>query len=127
MKFQQVRILADENISPKVVAFLRSQGIDVVDTKERGWYVFSHSLTIASLYFCAPVPLLCKEGRGEVEAVARTTKFLAAWLALPLLTSPYKGEEQDDPSFLVPWSASHSVNELLNIHNPRLPLLSSPA
>ena len=37
MKFQQVRILADENISPQVVAFLRSQGIDVVDTKERGW------------------------------------------------------------------------------------------
>ena len=37
MKFQQVRILADENISPKVVAFLRSQRIDVVDTKERGW------------------------------------------------------------------------------------------
>lgn len=37
MKFQQVRILADENISPKVVAFLRSRGIDVVDTKERGW------------------------------------------------------------------------------------------
>ena len=37
MKLHQVRILADENISPKVVAFLRSQGIDVVDTKERGW------------------------------------------------------------------------------------------
>ena len=37
MKFRQVRILADENISPKVVAFLRSQGIDVVETKERGW------------------------------------------------------------------------------------------
>ena len=37
MKFHQVRILADENVSPKVVAFLRDQGIDVVDTKERGW------------------------------------------------------------------------------------------
>ena len=37
MKFHQVRMLADENISPQVVAFLRSQGIDVVDTKERGW------------------------------------------------------------------------------------------
>ena len=37
MKCHQVRILADENVSPKVVAFLRDQGIDVVDTKERGW------------------------------------------------------------------------------------------
>jgi len=37
VKFHQVRILADENVSPKVVAFLRDQGIDVVDTKERGW------------------------------------------------------------------------------------------
>ena len=26
MKFHQVRILADENVSPQVVAFLRSQG-----------------------------------------------------------------------------------------------------
>ena len=37
MKLHQVRILADENVSPTVVAFLRSQGIDVADTKERGW------------------------------------------------------------------------------------------
>ncbi len=37
MKFHQLRLLADENVSPKVVAFLRAQGIDVLDTKERGW------------------------------------------------------------------------------------------
>ena len=37
MKFHQLRILADENVSPKVVAFLRDQGIEVLDTKERGW------------------------------------------------------------------------------------------
>ena len=35
MKLHQLRILADENISPKVVAFLRSQGLDVVGTYRR--------------------------------------------------------------------------------------------
>lgn len=34
MKFPQIKILTDENISPKVVAFLRGNGIDVRDTQE---------------------------------------------------------------------------------------------
>ena len=38
MIFQTIKILADENISPKVVAFLRSHGIDVLDTKEQSWF-----------------------------------------------------------------------------------------
>lgn len=33
MIFQNIRILADENISPKVVEFLRQQEVDVLDTK----------------------------------------------------------------------------------------------
>ena len=37
MKLQDVKILADENISPKVVAFLRSAGLDVLDVKEQNW------------------------------------------------------------------------------------------
>ena len=37
MRFHQLRILADENISPKVVGFLREHGIDVLDVKEQGW------------------------------------------------------------------------------------------
>ncbi len=37
MKFHQLRVLADENVSPKVVAFLRNHGLDVLDTKEQGW------------------------------------------------------------------------------------------
>jgi len=37
MKFSQLRILTDENISPRVVSFLRQQYIDVVDVKENGW------------------------------------------------------------------------------------------
>lgn len=31
MKFCETRILTDENISPRIVAFLREQGIDVID------------------------------------------------------------------------------------------------
>ena len=38
MKLQNVKILTDENISPKVVRFFREQGINVVDVKEEGWH-----------------------------------------------------------------------------------------
>ena len=38
MRFQELKILADENISPKIVTFLRSHGIDVLDVKEQGWF-----------------------------------------------------------------------------------------
>jgi predicted nuclease of predicted toxin-antitoxin system len=38
MKLQNVKILADENISPKVVAFLRNAGLNVLDVKEQNWY-----------------------------------------------------------------------------------------
>jgi len=38
MKFHSLKILTDENISPKVVLFLRQKGIDVIDTKEEKWH-----------------------------------------------------------------------------------------
>jgi predicted nuclease of predicted toxin-antitoxin system len=38
MKFNSVKILADENISPRILAFLRAKGIDAVDVKEKGWH-----------------------------------------------------------------------------------------
>ncbi|MCE2396952.1 DUF5615 family PIN-like protein [Candidatus Poribacteria bacterium] len=38
MKFHQLRVLTDENVSPKVVAFLRNHGLDVLDTKEQKWH-----------------------------------------------------------------------------------------
>ena len=38
MKLQDVKILTDENISPKVVSFLRNVGLDVLDVKEQHWY-----------------------------------------------------------------------------------------
>ncbi len=38
MKLCDIRILSDENISPRVIVFLRNQGIDVLDTKEQSWY-----------------------------------------------------------------------------------------
>ena len=45
-------------------------------------------------------PLLCKEGRGEVESLpAYTNQGSPArpslWRPLPLLASPYKGEEAE--------------------------------
>lgn len=38
MKFRYLKMLVDENISPKVVSFLREKGIDVAETKERKWH-----------------------------------------------------------------------------------------
>ncbi len=38
MKLRDIRILSDENISPRVIVFLRNQGIDVLDTKAQSWY-----------------------------------------------------------------------------------------
>lgn len=32
-----IRFLTDENVSPRLVAFLREQGHDVQDVKEEGW------------------------------------------------------------------------------------------
>jgi predicted nuclease of predicted toxin-antitoxin system len=32
-----LKILTDENISPRVVSFLRRKGLDVIDVKEQGW------------------------------------------------------------------------------------------
>ena len=37
MNLDKIRFLADENISPKVVAYLRKCGADVLDVKESGW------------------------------------------------------------------------------------------
>jgi predicted nuclease of predicted toxin-antitoxin system len=37
MRLCSVKLLADENISPRVVSFLRSKGLDVIDVKEKGW------------------------------------------------------------------------------------------
>jgi predicted nuclease of predicted toxin-antitoxin system len=37
MKLESIRLLTDENISPKVLKSLRDQGLDVLDVKEEGW------------------------------------------------------------------------------------------
>lgn len=38
MKFRELRLLVDENVSPRVTAFLRSCGMDLLDVKENGWF-----------------------------------------------------------------------------------------
>ena len=38
MKISSLKLLTDENVSPRIVSFLRKKGIDVVDVKERGWH-----------------------------------------------------------------------------------------
>jgi predicted nuclease of predicted toxin-antitoxin system len=38
MRLRSVKILTDENISPKVVRALRGLGLDVLDVKEQHWH-----------------------------------------------------------------------------------------
>lgn len=38
VKISAVKILSDENISPRIVLFLRDKGFDVLDTKEQNWF-----------------------------------------------------------------------------------------
>ena len=38
MKISSLKFLTDENISSRIVSFLRKKGIDVVDVKEKGWH-----------------------------------------------------------------------------------------
>lgn len=38
MKLKDLRFLADENVSPRVVAFLRNRDHNVLDVKEKGWH-----------------------------------------------------------------------------------------
>ena len=38
MKISSLKFLTDENISPRIVSFLRKKWIDVVDVKEKGWH-----------------------------------------------------------------------------------------
>lgn len=38
MKIHDLKFLTDENISPKVVSFLRQKGFDVIDAKEERWH-----------------------------------------------------------------------------------------
>ncbi|MBI3696105.1 MAG: DUF5615 family PIN-like protein [Acidobacteria bacterium] len=37
MNLRDFGLLSDENVHPEVVAFLRRQGWDVLDVKEKGW------------------------------------------------------------------------------------------
>ena len=37
MKLCEIKLLTDENISPRVVTYLREKDIDVLDVKEEGW------------------------------------------------------------------------------------------
>ncbi|MBF0329789.1 MAG: DUF5615 family PIN-like protein [Nitrospirae bacterium] len=37
MKSKSLRLLADENISPRIVFHLRQKGMDIIDAKEKGW------------------------------------------------------------------------------------------
>lgn len=38
MTKDRLRFLTDENISPRVVDYLRGNGVDVLDVKENGWF-----------------------------------------------------------------------------------------
>ena len=50
MKLNQITLLTDENISPKVVACLRRIGLDVLDTKEQQWHGTEDEALLTTAY-----------------------------------------------------------------------------
>ena len=50
MKLNQITLLTDENISPKVVACLRRMGLDILDTKEQQWHGTKDEALLTTAY-----------------------------------------------------------------------------
>ncbi|MCP4696986.1 MAG: hypothetical protein GY862_09070 [Gammaproteobacteria bacterium] len=50
MKLLNIKLLTDENISPKVVSYLRQAGMDVLDTKEQHWQGKTDKTLLAFAY-----------------------------------------------------------------------------
>lgn len=48
--FSAPKILTDENVSPKVVSWLREKGLDVIDTKEENWHGQEDELLLEKAY-----------------------------------------------------------------------------
>ena len=67
MKLAAIKILADENVSPKVVAYLRGIGIDVLDVKEQRWFGKEDVELLSTAYheqrfvFCLGVLTICHD------------------------------------------------------------------
>ena len=76
------------------------------------------------------LPLLCKEGSGEVEPepewaerVWSSVLVSVGAATLPHLASPYKGEGKPPGTLAKP---NHSVNELVDIYNWAVPSFTRP-
>jgi predicted nuclease of predicted toxin-antitoxin system len=50
MALPLLKILTDENVSPRVVSFLRGKGLDVIDVKEKGWEGADDKLLMAAAW-----------------------------------------------------------------------------
>jgi predicted nuclease of predicted toxin-antitoxin system len=50
MTLKTIKILVDENVSPKVVAYLRNIGLDILDVKEQHWFGKADAELLAIAY-----------------------------------------------------------------------------
>ncbi|MCR4322025.1 MAG: DUF5615 family PIN-like protein [Candidatus Brocadiaceae bacterium] len=82
MNLKQIRFLTDENISPKVVAYLRERGADVLDVKECGWQGKTDHEILGNALIEKRVCLTCDKDFGTLK---KLLNFLATSLLIPLL------------------------------------------
>ena len=116
--------LTDENVHPKVVAYLRSKGLDVLDAKEQGWHgrsdhelldeayrlrrlVLTHDGDFGTLALLERRPLIgvvrIRPGHIRAEIIIRAVEQL---LALPLdPSSPFLIVVQGNQVRLRTWSS----------------------
>jgi predicted nuclease of predicted toxin-antitoxin system len=59
-----LKILTDENISPRVVSFLRGKGLDVINVKEQGWQGSADKFLMAAARFAFELSPPAR-GRGK--------------------------------------------------------------
>jgi predicted nuclease of predicted toxin-antitoxin system len=71
MNLGQMRFLTDENISPKVAAYLREHGANVLDVKECGWQGMSDNEILEKALVEKRVCLTCDKDFGTLAVYGK--------------------------------------------------------
>lgn len=75
MNLSKMRFLTDENISPKVVAYLRKYEADVLDVKECGWQGKTDNEILEKAFIEKRVCLTCDKDFGTLAVYGQKPHY----------------------------------------------------
>lgn len=75
MNLSQMKFLTDENISPKVVAYLREHGAEVLDIKECGWQGKTDNEIMEKAFIEERVCLTCDKDFGTLAVYGKKSHY----------------------------------------------------